>query len=67
MTHAALITGAGYAFGVAISAMIDDLKIIEELVLLLIVASGLAFWLWRRRRARTQQAGSKAISGNRPK
>ena len=49
---AALISGAGYAFGAAINAVIDDLKSVEELVLAVIVASGLAFWLWRRHRAR---------------
>ncbi|MQM30150.1 MAG: DedA family protein [Candidatus Accumulibacter phosphatis] len=45
---AAVVTGAGYAFGVAINALVADLKVIEEVVLVLIVVCGLSFWLWRR-------------------
>lgn len=50
---AALVTGAGYGFGAAISAA--DLRTVEEVVLVGIVTSGLAFWLWRMFRARVRK------------
>lgn len=49
---AVLVSGAGYVFGVAIHALIADLKRIEEIVLIGILALGVALWL--RRRFRTQ-------------
>lgn len=52
---ATLITGTGYAFGAAINAMLDDMKRIEEVVMVLIVVCGLAFCWWRRRRSRALQ------------
>ena len=42
------ITGAGYAFGLAINALLADLKRIEEIVLVTILALGVLFWLWRK-------------------
>ncbi len=48
---AALVAGAGYAFGLAIEAWLADLKRIEELVLIGILAAGLAVWIWRRERS----------------
>ena len=48
---ALVITGAGYAFGTALAAMLDDLKRVEEAVLVLILLLGGGLWLWRRRRA----------------
>lgn len=50
---AAAIAGAGFGFGVAISAFIADLKAIEEVLLVAIVVSGLSILLWRRLRTRT--------------
>ncbi|MHB9101415.1 MAG: DedA family protein [Sulfuricella sp.] len=55
---AMLITGAGYAFGVAVSSLIADLKRIEETVLVVILVLGIVLWLWRRFRAQKRnQAG----------
>lgn len=48
---AVLVSGAGYVFGQAVSSVIEDLKGIEETVLVAILASGILFWLWRRRRS----------------
>lgn len=45
---AMLITGAGYAFGIAVSSLIADLKRIEESVLVVILMMGIVLWLWRR-------------------
>jgi membrane protein DedA with SNARE-associated domain len=42
-----LISGAGYAFGAAITRFMTDLKRIEHILLAGIVLSGLGFWLWR--------------------
>lgn len=56
---AGLITGAGYGVGVAISALIPDLKTIEEVLLVVIVVAGLAFWLWRRLRTRASQTATE--------
>lgn len=47
---AILISGAGYAFGLAISPLIADIKQIEEIVLIVILALGTVFWLWQRSR-----------------
>ncbi len=47
---AMLVTGAGYAFGVATTSMFGHLKHIEEMVLLVILMVGLAIWLWRHMR-----------------
>jgi len=46
------VGGAGYYFGIAMAALLDDLKTIEETVLIGILAAGLLVWLWRRLRAR---------------
>lgn len=48
-----LISGAGYAFGLAINSLVDDLKRIEETVLVVILAFGVVLWLWRRFRIQT--------------
>jgi len=45
---AAIVTGVGYAFGLALEAMVLHLKRIEEFVLIGILVAGLLFWLWRR-------------------
>lgn len=45
---AMLITGAGYAFGIAVSSLIADLKRIEGGVLVVILMMGIVLWLWRR-------------------
>lgn len=58
---AVLISGAGYAFGLAINSLITDLKRIEETVLIAMLALGIALWLWRGSRALTRgQAGSES-------
>lgn len=48
---APLVTGAGYFFGMALTALLGDLKRIEEAVLIGLLAAGFAVWLWRRRHA----------------
>jgi membrane protein DedA with SNARE-associated domain len=48
---AGLIGGAGYAFGVAIEAVIAHMQRVEEFVLIGIFAAGLAAWVWRRTRS----------------
>lgn len=45
---AVLISGAGYAFGLAINSLVADLKRIEETVLVVMLAFGVVIWLWRR-------------------
>ncbi len=45
------IAGAGYTFGLAIHAMLADIKRFEEAVLIVIIAGGAMLWLWRRWRA----------------
>lgn len=50
---AVLVSGAGYAFGLAINSLIADTKRIEEFVLVIILALGVGLWLWRRFRTRT--------------
>ena len=49
---AVLVSGTGYVFGLTIGALIADLKRIEEVVFVAIFALGIAFWLWRRSRAK---------------
>lgn len=49
---AVLITGAGYTFGVAIESLFGNLKRIEEIVLIVILALGGVYWLWRQMRPR---------------
>jgi membrane protein DedA with SNARE-associated domain len=46
-----LVSGVGYAFGYTINAMIADVERIEEIVLLVILALGVALWLRHRFRA----------------
>lgn len=46
---APLIMGAGYAFGATIETMLHDLKRIEEIVVVGILAVGFVVWLVRRR------------------
>lgn len=48
---AATVAGAGYAFGLAIEALMADLKQIEEVLLVAILAVGVLLWLWRKARA----------------
>ncbi|GAB6068896.1 DedA family protein [Methylothermus subterraneus] len=44
------LSGAGYAFGLALNVLIKDLKRVEEIVLIAILAVGGLAWLWRRLR-----------------
>jgi len=54
------ITGAGYAFGLAINAWVADLKRIEESVLVTTVVLGAFFWLWCKARSmRPDPAGAE--------
>lgn len=46
---AALVLGAGYAFGLAIEAFLADLKHLEGFILLAILAAGLSIWVVRQR------------------
>ncbi len=52
---AMLISGAGYAFGLAISSLITDVKRIEAIVLIVILSLGAVFWVWQRSRARMKK------------
>lgn len=45
---AALISGAGYTFGVAINSLIADMQKIEVVVFIAIPVLGVLIWLWRR-------------------
>ena len=45
---AVLVSGAGYVFGLAINFLIREVKRIEEIVLVVILALGVAVWLWFR-------------------
>jgi len=49
---ALVFTGLGYAFGRAIALVIDEIVHYEMLVVAAILAAGLGFWLWQRRRRR---------------
>jgi membrane protein DedA with SNARE-associated domain len=44
---ATVVSGAGYLFGMAISTWIDNLREIEEMLLLAILLIGLGLWGWR--------------------
>jgi len=44
---AMLVAGAGYTFGLAINLLIADVKRIEETMLVVILALGVALWMWR--------------------
>ncbi len=48
---AVLVAGAGYYFGVALTAVVADIKRVEAAILIGIPAAGFIVWLWRRRRA----------------
>lgn len=48
---AVLVAGAGYYFGVALTAAVADIKRIEAVILIGIPVVGFVVWLWRRRRA----------------
>ena len=52
---AAMFAGLGYAFGLAIAAIIGEIVHYEMLAVLAIVACGLAFWLWQRHRRAAQR------------
>ena len=57
---AVLVAGAGYYFGVALQALFTDIKRIEEIILIAILAVGFFVWLWRRKRqARTRITAPK--------
>lgn len=53
---ATVVAGAGYLFGLAISALFADIKRIEEVVLGVILASGSAIWLWRKLRSSAHES-----------
>ncbi|MBI3479080.1 MAG: DedA family protein, partial [Nitrosomonadales bacterium] len=42
------IGGAGYLFGQVLELWLDDLRYIEEILLLAVLCGGLLFWSWRR-------------------
>ena len=48
---AVLVAGAGYYFGMALEALFADVRLVEETVLIGILAVGFVWWLWRRKRA----------------
>jgi membrane protein DedA with SNARE-associated domain len=48
---ALVISGIGYYFGVAMTALLADMKHIEEAILIGILAAGCIWWIWRRKRA----------------
>ena len=52
---APLVTGAGYFFGVALTALLGDVEHIEAAILIGILAAGFIVRLWRRRRAANQR------------
>jgi membrane protein DedA with SNARE-associated domain len=43
---AIVVSGAGYAFGFAMNALIADMKLVEESVFVAIMALGALLWLW---------------------
>ena len=45
---ASIVLGAGYSFGLAVEAMLADVKRYEEIVLIGILIVGLLYWIWRR-------------------
>jgi membrane protein DedA with SNARE-associated domain len=47
---AVLFTGLGYAFGRVIAVVIGEIVRYEMLAVGVILAAGLAFWLWHQRR-----------------
>lgn len=59
---ATVVSGAGYLSGLAINALIADLKRIEEVVLIAILVGGGLAWLWRK--ARSSAHGSPDIAGD---
>lgn len=56
---ASVVSGAGYLFGLAITALITDLKRIEEVVLTAILLGGGLVWLWQK--VRFHAHGSSGI------
>lgn len=48
---ALLITGLGFVFGLAVNALLSDVKRIEEIGVIAILVIGLLFWLWHTLRA----------------
>lgn len=53
---ATMFAGLGYAFGLAIAAVIGEIAHYEMLAVLVIVAGGLAGWLWHRHRRAAERA-----------
>lgn len=56
---AVTVGGAGYYFGVALAALLADLKSIEEATLTGILSAGFCAWLWRRWRAARRRANPR--------
>ena len=59
---AVLVSGAGYVFGLAISALIVDLKRVEEDIFVAILLLGMILWLWRKSRPSTRHDQIKVTS-----
>jgi membrane protein DedA with SNARE-associated domain len=66
MVWATAVSGAGYGFGLAIGALVDNLKRVEEIAFAGILAAGAALWSWHwlrgRRRDRPGAAKHSADS-----
>jgi membrane protein DedA with SNARE-associated domain len=52
---AVLVSGAGYAFGIAIGSLFTDMKHMEEVILVALLALGSTFWLYRRFHAQSRK------------
>jgi len=59
---ASLVTAAGYAFGVALSLLVADMKRVEEAILLALIVGGAGIMLWRRWRAARAHRGKKGAT-----
>jgi membrane protein DedA with SNARE-associated domain len=54
---AAIVAGAGYAFGQVLESLFSDLHRYEEMVIIVIAAAGLLVWLIKRHRKSADPAG----------
>lgn len=60
LTWSLVMCGAGYLFGGALNAALDDLKRYEEAALVLLACAGAGVWLWRRRREQGRKPKDEA-------